>query len=402
MAEPRAERTLGRSMRIAIVYDCLFPNTVGGAERWYRNLAERLEQRHSVAYVTRRQWGDEGPQTTFRTLAVAPGGELYTESGRRRIWPPLRFGVGVFIHLLRNGRRYDAVQCASFPYFSLLAAGLALRLSRSRARLIVDWHEVWGRDYWRSYLGPLKGRIGFAIQGLCIRLPDQSFTFSRLVENRLRELGHRAPITRLTGEFAADDDARARISGTKRDGPPLVVTAGRQIPEKRVRAVPGAIAAALEAIPELRCVILGDGPDAGLIKARTLELGLGEVVELRGRVTPEEVSRMIAAASCLLHTSEREGYGLVVVEAASLGTPSVVVAGPENAATELIDGGVNGFVVASATADELGGAIVKAVRAGPGLRQSTLDWYERHRDQLSIESSLARVEASYSPGDEGG
>ncbi len=31
-------------MRIAIVYDCLFPNTVGGAERWYRNLAERLSE----------------------------------------------------------------------------------------------------------------------------------------------------------------------------------------------------------------------------------------------------------------------------------------------------------------------------------------------------------------------
>ena len=29
-------------MRIAIVYDCLFPHTVGGAERWYRELAERL------------------------------------------------------------------------------------------------------------------------------------------------------------------------------------------------------------------------------------------------------------------------------------------------------------------------------------------------------------------------
>ena len=29
-------------MRICLVYDCLFPYTVGGAERWYRNLGERL------------------------------------------------------------------------------------------------------------------------------------------------------------------------------------------------------------------------------------------------------------------------------------------------------------------------------------------------------------------------
>ena len=29
-------------MRVCLVYDCLFPHTVGGAERWYRDLAERL------------------------------------------------------------------------------------------------------------------------------------------------------------------------------------------------------------------------------------------------------------------------------------------------------------------------------------------------------------------------
>ena len=192
-------------MRVAIIYDCLYPNTVGGAERWYRNLAERLDERHSVTYLTRRQWAEEGPGTSFRTLALAPGGNLYSSSGRRRIWPPLRFGLGVFLHLLRHGRRYDAVHSASFPYFSLLGAALALRLTRAPARLIVDWHEVWGREYWRSYLGPLKGRIGFAVQALCIRLPDRSFTFSRMAERRLSELGHRAPITRLTGEYAGDE-----------------------------------------------------------------------------------------------------------------------------------------------------------------------------------------------------
>ena len=62
-------------MKIAIVYDCLFPNTVGGAERWYRNLAERLGASHSVTYLTRRQWGEEGPETPFETLAVAPASE---------------------------------------------------------------------------------------------------------------------------------------------------------------------------------------------------------------------------------------------------------------------------------------------------------------------------------------
>src|SRR5262249_53168892 len=44
-------------MRVCLVYDCLFPHTVGGAERWYANLAERLAaEGHEVTYLTLRQW----------------------------------------------------------------------------------------------------------------------------------------------------------------------------------------------------------------------------------------------------------------------------------------------------------------------------------------------------------
>ena len=39
-------------MRVCLIYDCLFPYTVGGAERWYRNLAERLVARGSRGDVS--------------------------------------------------------------------------------------------------------------------------------------------------------------------------------------------------------------------------------------------------------------------------------------------------------------------------------------------------------------
>jgi glycosyltransferase involved in cell wall biosynthesis len=383
-------------LRIAIVYDCLFPNTLGGAERWYRNLAERLDRGHSVTFVTRRQWGDEGPGTSFETIAVSPGGGLYTSSGRRRIWPPIRFGIGVFRHLLRHGRSYDAVHSASFPFFSLLGTALALRLTRSKARLIVDWWELWTLEYWQGYLGSLGGRIGAAIQGFCIRLPDRSFAFSRLVESRLRVKRPGAKIQRLTGAYTEESESNAVSPSRKPSDPPLVVAAGRHIPEKRIPAIAPAIAIARREVPELRCEILGDGPETDATETGVGELGLDRAVAIRGRVGTEEVLRTIARASCLLHPSRREGYGLVIVEAASVGTPSVVVAGPENAASELIEEGVNGFVADSAEPGELADVLVKAIRGGAELRESTLKWYERHRDELSIESSLAAVEAAYS------
>ena len=129
-------------VRVCLIYDCLFPYTVGGAERWYRNLAERLAaDGHDVTYLTLRQWArDDEPRIDgVRVIAVGPRMELYA-GGRRRIAPPLRFGAGVLAHLARHGRRYDVVHTASFPYFSLLAAAAVRPLARYG--LVADWHEV--------------------------------------------------------------------------------------------------------------------------------------------------------------------------------------------------------------------------------------------------------------------
>src|SRR3954454_15075410 len=147
-------------MRICVVYDCLFPWTVGGAERWYRELAQRLvRDGHDVTYLTLRQWnrGEDPSYAGVAVRAVGPRMALYTGL-RRRILPPLVFGAGVFAHLARHGGRYDVVHTASFPYFSLIAAAALRR--RHRYALVVDWVEVWSREYWRGYLGPLGGRLG--------------------------------------------------------------------------------------------------------------------------------------------------------------------------------------------------------------------------------------------------
>ena len=93
--------------------------------------------------------------------------------------------------------------------------------------------------------------------------------------------------------------------------------------------------------------------------------------------------------------SEREGYGLVVVEAAARGTPSVVVAGAENAAVELVADHVNGIVAPSPTAASVAEAIVEVARGGPKLRASTTAWFVENAASLRLESSLEVVTRTY-------
>ena len=87
---------------------------------------------------------------------------------------------------------------------------------------------------------------------------------------------------------------------------------------------------------------------------------------------------------------------LVVLEAVSRGTPAVVVRDDDNAAAELIVEGENGFVASSPSPDDLSAAIIRVHQAGQGLRESTLVWFKRNAERLSLESSLRVVLRTYS------
>jgi len=377
-------------MRICVVYDCLYPYTVGGAERWYRALAERLAAAgYDVSYLTLRQWsrGDESEAGNVDVVVVGPRMQLYT-GPRRRILPPLVFGLGVFWHLLRHGRHYDVVHTASFPYFSLLAAAAARPLGQYR--IFADWHEVWTREYWCDYLGRLGGAAGWRIQRRCARVRQHAFCFSRLHERRLRDEGFRGDVTVLEGEYAGDLDGHEPLPPR-----PLVVFAGRLIPEKRAPAVVAAVAEARKRLPELRAKVFGDGPEREAVLRAIGDLGLTEAVDAPGFVAADEVETSMREALCLVLPSRREGYGLVVVEASAAGTPSIVVRDPDNAATELVDDGENGFVARSATPEDLAAAIVRVDEAGEELRRSTAAWFRRNARRLSLESSLEKVLTAY-------
>lgn len=376
-------------VRIAIVYDCLYPHTVGGAERWLRALAEALSEEHEVTYVTRRQWrAGESPIPGVRCVAVAPGGALYAGDGDRRLWPALRFGAGVFAHLFRRRGAYDVVHCGAYPFFGVLAARAALAGRRS-PRLFVDWAECLGAAYWRTYAGPMAGRAGHALQTLCTRLTPAAFCFSRLVEQRLRQSALRGPVVRLPG-LVAENHRAAPPSAASRE--PLVLFAGRHVPDKRTQLVADAVARAREQLPELRAVLVGDGPGRSALLER---LRGDDAIVAPGFVDEHELARLMRGAACLVCASRREGYGMVVAEAAAAGTPSVVVAAPESAATELVEDGVNGRVVREPEPTALAAAIVAVVREGETLRRSTADWFERNHDELSMASSIATVREAY-------
>ncbi len=373
-------------MRVCILYDCLYPWTIGGAERWYRQMAEaHVAAGNTVTYLTLRQWehGEAPDLPGIDIVPVGPRMALYAD-GRRRILPTLAFGAGVFWHVLRRGRRYDLVHGASFPFFSLLAAGLVRPLHGYS--IAVDWHEVWTRDYWRHYLGRL-GALGWFIQWLCAQVPQAGFSFSRLHQARAEALGVRG-VTLLEGEYQGE-----AVELMAASDPPFVLYVGRMIPEKRVTLLVEALALLMRDDLVLRAELIGRGPELDAVRALIDAHGLADRIALPGFVDADYLEDRQSRAAVMVQPSEREGYGMVVVESAARGVPVVVVPGEDNASVELVDQGENGFVAARADAATLADAIDRAIKGGDGLRGRVRHWYALNARRLSFQGSFEQIMA---------
>jgi glycosyltransferase involved in cell wall biosynthesis len=371
--------------RVAIAYDCFFPVDAGGGERVYRRMAELLAERGSpVDYVTRRG-RDAGPDAGFRVVGVWTG-DIADASGTRRMSSAVGFALALFRHFVRHRRDHDLVLVAALPVLNVFAVRLALL--GTRTVVATDWLEIWTWRKWRAYSGALVGTIAFVLQSLGVHVGRIQTVNSGFTRDRLRRSRRRAdPIVLGLVDLVGEGADAAAPAAT----PPFALFVGRHIPDKRLDALPPALAAARADVPELRAIIAGSGSETDAARRAAAAAGVADAVRFAGRVPDDELDRLMAEAAVLVNPSAREGFGLVVAEAASRGTPAVVVAGEDNAAAELVVDGENGFVAASAEPAELGAAMVRAVEGGELLRRSTAAWFARERRTRSLAGSVAQL-----------
>ena len=204
-------------MRICLVYDCLYPHTVGGAERWYRSLAERLvADGHEVTYLTLRQWarGADPASTGVDVRAVGPRMRLYTSpDGAGSCHRSSSASV-----CLPTWCATDGATTRSIPIRSRISrCWRRQRRPRGRYSVVVDWFEVWSREYWREYLGTVGRPDWLARQALCARVPQRAFCFSACMASACRRQGLRGELTvlvwRVRRPGAAAVEPRTRAAG---------------------------------------------------------------------------------------------------------------------------------------------------------------------------------------------
>ena len=101
---------------------------------------------------------------------------------------------------------------------------------------------------------------------------------------------------------------------------------GRLVPVKRFDVLLRSLAEVKMDHPALRAVIIGEGYERPALEALRDELGATDWVSLPGRVDDEELVSWYRRAWVVASSSQREGWGMTLTEAAACGTPAVATA----------------------------------------------------------------------------
>jgi glycogen(starch) synthase len=192
------------------------------------------------------------------------------------------------------------------------------------------------------------------------------------------------------------DPADPAEPGPPPEGPPVLLTSGRVVFDKGFDLAIEAFARVVEAFPEARLVVAGDGTEVGALRARAAELGVGERVEFRGWVSPHAVASLVAEASVVVVPSRLEGFGLVALEAAHGARP--VVATRVGGLPEVVADGETGLLVEPEDPSGLAAAILALLHApedilrmGRAARTRALELFSARRHAGEWEALYERL-----------
>jgi glycosyltransferase involved in cell wall biosynthesis len=150
------------------------------------------------------------------------------------------------------------------------------------------------------------------------------------------------------------------------DGATILCVA-RQYPRKHIADLLRALPAVRQAIPRVRTLIAGDGPEHTALRELAARLDLGDAVVFTGALPDAELARLYRRADLFCLPSVQEGFGIVFLEAMACALP--VVATTASAIPEVVPDRRSGLLVPPGDVAALAHALVELL-ARPNLRAS--------------------------------
>ena len=350
-------------MRIGLViYGSL--NTISGGYLYDRQLADYLRRAgHSVEIIS-LPWRNYAAH-----LADNFSNALYRRLRRARVDVLLQDELN-HPSLSRVNQRLQ--QSRRYPIVSIVHH---LRISEAQPA----WLKIFYRAIERQYLASVDGFI------------FNSETTRAAVENLLHRAAPNSVVALPAGDrFNPDIDAGQIRVRAKTPGALRIVFVGNLIPRKGLHILLDALARLSGNTWQL--TVIGnpnvDPRYTSRIRSQIAAQHLANV-RLVGAIQDSALANILATSQVLAVPSEYEGYGIVYLEGMGFGLPAIATTA--GAAREIIDNGVNGFLIAPNNSAKLAVCLAALDRDRDRLCRMSLAARERFLAHPSWDASMARV-----------
>lgn len=315
----------------------------GGAEVVLRELCTRLvRDQHEVTLLTTSHVNAQ--------TAAMPGLTIIRVGSNRYL-----HSFQALAHYLRRMRnKFDIVieVVNTAPYLSALFGG--------RTPVYLFYHQLAREIWFHEAVFPLN-RLGYHVleptaTRLLSRTKTPVITVSDSTKQDLVRYGFRPDTIRIISE-GTELQPVDRLDHIEKYDRPTMLSLGAIRPMKRTLDQVKAFEIAKQSLPELQLIIAGDdSSDYGQKVVRYCQQSpFAQDITCLGRVSMEQKLELMRRAHVITVTSIKEGWGLIVTEAASQGTPAVVY--DVDGLRDSVRQGETGIVTESNSASLAGGVI---------------------------------------------
>ena len=314
-----------------MVSDAIYPFYIGGKEKRTYKIAMNLAGAgHDVHLYTMSPALSTNPPADAGNIHfhfISRKLTMY-RNGRRSLIQALRFGACVLKLIFEP---FDVLDVDQIPFVPVWSSWIVCLLKRKP--LIATWHEYWDLEYWKLEYG-LFGSLFYWFQRVTARRPRHLVAVSEETRNNLQRAVRKEQLIYIVPNAMDFDIARQVRPSTVRSD---IIFVGRLQPHKNIDLLIDAVDVIRNARPDVRCLIVGSGPQHFLLNNRVMKLDLVNNVRfLDEGETEERIFSLMKASKVFVLPSEREGFSIVTLEAMACGLPVITVDQPLNNAKSLI------------------------------------------------------------------
>ncbi|MCX6786441.1 MAG: glycosyltransferase family 4 protein [Candidatus Kaiserbacteria bacterium] len=343
----------------------VFPPEIGGPATYTKELAKRLRDEHEVVIVAYASTSERIDGTT-----------LFTISKRRTL--PIRL-IKYFLTLFKASRGADViyVQNAMAAGFPAVLVGM-IRHIPVVLKFVGD--EAWERasqeqrtkkrleEFLAAPEGGLRAWIRMALQGFVLRHADIVTTPSAYLRDVIvrtyRIKNERAVVNYNAGE----ETETAPFTATP--VPHQIVTTARLVEWKGIDGIIRAIALLKKKFPDVRAIIVGDGPEEERLRKFARELNVADSIVFTGRVSRAETWHIRKSSEVYVLNSTYEGLPHTVLTSFAAHIPTVATDIPGT--NEAVYNRESGLLVPAGDDQALVNAIAR-IFTDPALRTKIIE-----------------------------